>query len=807
MAIETTTLSDGTKKYRGRITRLIDGKRKGFNTPYVSSVAEALRLQNKLSEQYPPITSGRKPGSGLGESPFTDKEAYDKYKTSIDKKFKQGVINTKKWSEMTTKERQNVTVDSGFTKKLDERVIKFKLGGKNVELPKGMRLSSFSGAIDPVQDGVKKLQKWNKNPTSENWSKIFKKNNFGINLRSYLANRDSTSGRKLSDQTKKIFDSLNIKQFVNNKDIKTISNLDTTLKEGGAKLGSIKSAELQKARITNEVKFANQDEVVKNFIKGNDFGKNKIRQVSTYLGKKLRVSPSIAARRIQELAKAYLGNSDFGNFKSKNANFMKGVARINNIVESSPFNDLGTGFKRDLYETYISKSLGEKPSFTTRTRGDLSKVTPKGIAVDEVRNIATGAKVKNPGYSVFIQGIDENINLATKRKVDSAIFSAETKLQELSPFDPNYDEKRKIIKDKYNKVARDFAKEANVGYKGNLPVRAFELSFDEPSKSVSRYSSLPKNVTSLLDSNYKDFEYSFKVPKDVKTMYEVKKQLNTSPTNFLKKVFSIKGPRVFQLAATLGTGALALKALGGTSLEAAEIPQSEVKQQLPSVPLKYDATVGSIVNATDDKKADQNQILEYVKDNPIKVAAGTSLGFAAEEIPGAYRTARGVGERGPLPKGKGRIRSALGISGALRPVLTTFGTPLVTGLYEGAIAGKRLDEGETMTDILTDPVGPALGVALMEPLSKLSGVVRNAPKRTMLEGAKNYFNLSNVGAARPGITGQILRMGMSPRTIAGASRFLGLPGVVLGAGLAGYDAYKNYQNKEGMIYNLFNKDE
>ena len=114
-------------------------------------------------------------------------------------------------------------------------------------------------------------------------------------------------------------------------------------------------------------------------------------------------------------------------------------------------------------------------------------------------------------------------------------------------------------------------------------------------------------------------------------------------------------------------------------------------EKLPSAPLKYDATVGSIVNATDDKKADQNQILEYVKDNPIKVAAGTSLGFAAEEIPGAYRTARGVGERGPLPKGKGRIRSALGISGALRPVLTTFGTPLVTGLYEVAIAGKRLD--------------------------------------------------------------------------------------------------------------------
>ena len=37
-------------------------------------------------------------------------------------------------------------------------------------------------------------------------------------------------------------------------------------------------------------------------------------------------------------------------------------------------------------------------------------------------------------------------------------------------------------------------------------------------------------------------------------------------------------------------------------------------------------------------------------------------------------------------------------------------------------------------------------------------------------------------------------------------KYLGLPGIALGAGLAGYDAYKNYQNQEGMIYNLFNKD-
>jgi len=50
-------------------------------------------------------------------------------------------------------------------------------------------------------------------------------------------------------------------------------------------------------------------------------------------------------------------------------------------------------------------------------------------------------------------------------------------------------------------------------------------------------------------------------------------------------------------------------------------------------------------------------------------------------------------------------------------------------------------------------------------------------------------------------------MGMSPRMIAGASRFLGLPGLALSLGLTGYGAYKNYQNQEGMLYNFFNKDE
>jgi hypothetical protein len=230
-----------------------------------------------------------------------------------------------------------------------------------------------------------------------------------------------------------------------------------------------------------------------------------------------------------------------------------------------------------------------------------------------------------------------------------------------------------------------------------------------------------------------------------------------------------------------------------------------IKKPEVGTPIKYDSNIGAIVNENTDQPASQNQILSYIKDNPLKVTAGTSLAFAAEEIPGAYRTARGVGETGPLPKGRGRVRSALGITGALKPVLTTIGTPAMTALLEGPMAAKRLEEGESATDILTDPLGPALGVAFMEPFSRGAGVIRDAPKRTMAQGLKNYFNLSDVGKARPGLTSKALRLGMSPRMIAGATRFLGIPGLLLGAGLSGYDAYKNYKNQEGFLYNLLNK--
>ena len=53
----------------------------------------------------------------------------------------------------------------------------------------------------------------------------------------------------------------------------------------------------------------------------------------------------------------------------------------------------------------------------------------------------------------------------------------------------------------------------------------------------------------------------------------------------------------------------------------------------------------------------------------------------------------------------------------------------MTALFEAPFAAKRLEEGETMTEVLTDPLGPALGLSVMEPLSqKLLELLEMHPK-------------------------------------------------------------------------------
>ena len=61
--------------------------------------------------------------------------------------------------------------------------------------------------------------------------------------------------------------------------------------------------------------------------------------------------------------------------------------------------------------------------------------------------------------------------------------------------------------------------------------------------------------------------------------------------------------------------------------------------------------------------------------------------------------------------------------------------------------------------------------------------------------AKRLATLKNVGEAVPGKLNAALRLGLSPRVIAGASRFLGIPGLIASTGYSLYD-YLSNKDKE-----------
>ena len=461
--------------------------------------------------------------------------------------------------------------------------------------------------------------------------------------------------------------------------------------------------------------------------------------------------------------------------------------KLGDIIESIESRTDKFGFEpgeRKRFQQAIADSLRNLPvNYTEKLK---AKLKMKGMAVDEVNPTASVFR-QAPGYIEATQVIPFETNKIKGTTLD-ALFGKTLPKVMAGDFSGV---------DNFNQKSVEFAKKYNI----DTPIIRIGTGLN-PEDYVTNFSDYTKggqkNIKQLAKEKNFVIETKSKplqlLVNEISKMFSERVKEDPSIVQKMANTFKIK-PSAFVKGGKFVIPAIVMsQLLKGSPVEAAEIKQPEL-----GTPIKYDSNVGSIVNENTDQPATQNQILSYIKDNPLKVTAGTSLAFAAPEVPGAYKTARDLG--------RGKVRSALGITGALKPLLTTIGTPAMTGLLEVPIAAKRLEEGETATEILTDPFGPALGVAFMEPFSRGAGVIQDAPKRTMAQGLRNYFNLSNVGQARPGLTSSILRLGMSPRMIAGATRFLGIPGLLLGTGLSAYDAYKNYQNQEGFLYNLLNRDE
>ena len=147
----------------------------------------------------------------------------------------------------------------------------------------------------------------------------------------------------------------------------------------------------------------------------------------------------------------------------------------------------------------------------------------------------------------------------------------------------------------------------------------------------------------------------------------------------------------------------------------------------------------------------------------------------AGAVPGAgalYKERRAIRPDkliGPMEKGVGPARAALGIKGVLGKALGASFSPLaVAATLPMSVAAQR-SGGTDWSDIATDPsnwFGPAF--------------------------AASGADFATKGMKSTGILAKAIRMGMSPGALRMGSRFLGLPGLALTGGMWGYDKWKNW---------------
>ena len=171
--------------------------------------------------------------------------------------------------------------------------------------------------------------------------------------------------------------------------------------------------------------------------------------------------------------------------------------------------------------------------------------------------------------------------------------------------------------------------------------------------------------------------------------------------------------------------------------------------------------------------ADVEQLGEGVEDNifldnQFKLELAGAAALTAPIAKDVYRTARGVGETGPLPEGVGRTRAALGLGkGVLGKGLWALGAPIVALPATLGYVAQDVREGKDASEIALNPLtylGPA------------------------------FAGLSTQALAKAGASRALLGIASLGLGVAGA-KVLGVGAALAGLGTLGYQGYKLFTGK------------
>ena len=672
-----------------------------------------------------------------------------------------------------------------------------------------------------VEKGFKNLQKWLKNPTPENWQKIFGRNNaFSYQIRNYLLNRNDLGSVKGMSTANAVFDELNVKKLLTPQQIEKINLLTT-----GGKGVSLRSIG---AKTLGNLKFSMADniETIKNFQNGEAWlranpdpnkvgpdGKNVYRKFAN-------------AIRGMEKESAKIGGFPFGNNSEKKlwAGLYRSSYRGDRIKIVGEFADgnlpINKQGKVDWKMTnkagvpawkrvkFVDTTLPGQPEFTWNNfKGQVDNVFGEGafnkITEPYDTQIKTGSKRLSTGETI-------------KNNTKVNLLRAELFAAEPGKF------KADIVptEAEYNKYVNTKARRFNITEVhhpdgiGNNPwkmepvfryanreldkvsqkITAGTISLDDAKLEIERINRDVGPIRMKLDDGY----FGTKTTTQKATTQAAENYLN----NFIKNVKGTKGACRILIGKVLGGPVDTCEAIirqdpVGSAQKLANIEDSstavtKVKNAalgfLKSPGVKrfgIAGAVGAAIGAVkefrnddpttylSDENQQRNMLVDMftdpittempkpsILDYQLPILGAETAAVTAAATPKTLKAVKKFNRGlGVEEKPIGNIKTGAKILGR---GLAALGTPAALLPMEAMNISRQLSEGDSAVDIATDPLN-YLGAAFVGPASTIAS-----------------------RSVNPTVA-KILRLGINPRTLRTVSSRFGLPGLALSLGFTAYD--------------------
>ena len=223
--------------------------------------------------------------------------------------------------------------------------------------------------------------------------------------------------------------------------------------------------------------------------------------------------------------------------KGLNLNLIKYKKGANFILDNA---DVLNEQIREIAEKSIGASVGEESIKNPRKDISRQKLLT-GYNVDEPAGVMSSYRRGSQPYGIFSQAIGADLNVGDKLSFDVFKSIKEKEIQEAKG-----NKKLKKINE-FNKGVSKYEKLLNQDRKpGELKVKLFRARLKKPSQTIKRFNQFSKEYQKAFTDNYKKLGYSFEVPKDMKTIFEMREDIkNPIIAKQIKDRIKSGAPRVF----------------------------------------------------------------------------------------------------------------------------------------------------------------------------------------------------------------------------------------------------------------------